>query len=198
MRSLFPFLLLPMLVACGAETSTPDAATPNPVAETPPAEVPVATSPALVPGGLEMPNPGTPFEGVLTGGQPATTDFTILARTGYKTVINLRRAEEEGQAAEPEAVAAAGLTYVHLPIAGAEDLNEDNARRLRAALDEAERPLLLHCGSSNRVGALLALGAYWIDGLPADEALALGRAGGMTRLEETVVARIDADQAAGE
>ena len=46
--------------------------------------------------------------------------------------------------------------------------------------------MLLHCGSGNRVGALLALKAFWLDGGSAEEALEVGLAGGVTRLEPTV------------
>jgi hypothetical protein len=41
----------------------------------------------------------------------------------------------------------------------------------------------VYCGSSNRVGALIALKAFYVDGIPADEALELGKQHGLTRME---------------
>ena len=36
---------------------------------------------------------------------------------------------------------------------------------------------------ANRVGALIALKAFFVDGIPADEALELGKQHGLTRME---------------
>ena len=46
--------------------------------------------------------------------------------------------------------------------------------------------VLFSCGSSNRVGALFALKARLLDGKSPDEAIAIGEACGMTRLEPVV------------
>jgi hypothetical protein len=45
---------------------------------------------------------------------------------------------------------------------------------------------LVHCGSSNRVGALLALRAAWLKGATLEAALAAGRSAGLTGLESAV------------
>jgi hypothetical protein len=50
----------------------------------------------------------------------------------------------------------------------------------------------VHCASSNRVGAMAALRAAWIDGRPTEEALQIGRAWGLKSLEPTVRARLEA------
>ena len=68
----------------------------------------------------------------------------------------------------------------------------DQAEAVVAAIREqiwdtlGDEPTVLYCGSSNRVGALLALKAYWLDGADPEDALELGRAAGMTRLEGRV------------
>ena len=54
------------------------------------------------------------------------------------------------------------------------------------AQTEEPVPVLLHCGSGNRVGALLALAAFHVDGRPADAALQYGLDSGLTRLEPVV------------
>ncbi len=131
-------------------------------------------------------NGRVPLDGVLTGGQPTDEQLVALRSAGFTTVINLRQPGERGTQGEAERVAELGMRYVAIPVAGAEGLTEDNARALAAALEEAERPVLVHCGSGNRVGALLALKAFWVDGAGADEALAAGTAAGLTRLESDV------------
>lgn len=154
--------------------------------------------PAAAPQAVEGAGPGAvdpttlvrngkmPFEGVLTGGQPSDEQLTALRDAGYETVINLRRPDERGTRGEAEKVAALGMTYVSLPVAGAAGLTEENAAALAAALDEVARPVLLHCGSGNRVGALLAVKAFWLDGASAEEALEIGRGAGLTRMEPAV------------
>ncbi|MGB5737928.1 MAG: hypothetical protein WBM54_01160, partial [Woeseia sp.] len=70
-------------------------------------------------------------------------------------------------------------------IAGPDDVTFENAAKLDALLAEFAGPVLLHCGSGNRVGALFALRAK-AAGASDDEAIAVGRAAGLTQLEETV------------
>lgn len=48
------------------------------------------------------------------------------------------------------------------------------------------KPLILHCGSGNRAGALLALKAFQIDGMSRDEALELGVKAGLASLRPVV------------
>lgn len=162
----------------------------EPAVEPAPPLAPSAEAAAVDPDSLVR-NGRMPLEGVLTGGQPTDEQLAALADAGYKTIINLRRPDERGTRGEAETVAGLGMAYVSLPVDGADGLTEENAAALAAALAEAERPLLLHCGSGNRVGALLAMKAFWLDGASAEEALELGRDGGMTRLEGAVRERLE-------
>jgi protein tyrosine phosphatase (PTP) superfamily phosphohydrolase (DUF442 family) len=76
-------------------------------------------------------------------------------------------------------------------VSGADDVTVDNARKLAEALggDDA-LPAVVHCGSGNRAGAILAMKAFHVDGLSAEEALALGRRAGLTKLEPVVKERL--------
>ena len=132
-------------------------------------------------------NGRTPFEGdaLLVGGQPTPTQLEQAHELGYKTVINLRRPEEKDNT-DPEQVRGLGMAYIEIPIDGSADMTEDKARALAEALDKAESPVMVHCASGNRVGGLFAMKAYYIDGMSPEEALAVGKAAGMTRLEPTV------------
>ncbi len=125
-----------------------------------------------------------PMTGVLAGGQPTAEMLVLAGDEGYKTVINLRDEGEPGTGEQE--VEEAGLRYVSLPIAGAEGLTAENAHAFARVLAEAELPAIVHCGSGNRVGALFALKAYFVDGVGAAEALELGRASGLTSLDSAV------------
>lgn len=137
---------------------------------------------------LDMKNPRTPAEGLVTGGQPSQTDLLKLKEQGVKAVINLRQSVEMMAVLmnEEETAKTAGLSYFHLPISSADGITEANARMLDQLLKEAGGETLLHCGSGNRAGALLALRAYFVEGKSAEEALAFGKAAGLTGLEPKV------------
>lgn len=149
-----------------------------------------ATPSIAAPGEPAAPQPATamksPRPGLLTGGQPASADWSRLAAGGVSTVINLRPRAELGERDEAAEVRAAGLRYEALPIAGAGDITLDNARALSDLLGSADGGVLVHCASGNRVGALLALAAWQADGLSPREALELGRRAGLTGLEPRV------------
>lgn len=149
----------------------------------------LAAPPPLLP---PLQNARTPAAGVLSGGQPTRDQIASAGLAGYKTVINLRQATEPGFGWEAAAVEAAGMAYVSIPVDGAAGLTRGNVVRLDAALKEAAEkgPVLLHCGSGNRIGAMLALRAVWLEGKDPAAALEYGRAAGLTSLEPVVQAML--------
>lgn len=138
---------------------------------------------------LDIPNCCTPANGLCTGGRPRPEHLQAARDQGIRTVIDLCPPAEAADYDEPALVAALGMRYVNIAVAGPADLTPANARKLAAALQEAgpDQPVLLHCQSGNRVGALLALKARCVDGLSPAEALAAGRAAGLRALEAVVV-----------
>jgi uncharacterized protein (TIGR01244 family) len=165
---------LALLAAC----SQPEAA-PAILAPVAPAATPATTS-------LRLLNEARPAPGLITSGQPTEAQFAALAAAGVATVIHLRPTTEKGTGWEEAKAKDLGLAFVRLPIDGAKDVTEANARKLAELLAGAKGPVLLSCGSSNRCGALLALKARFVDGKSKDEALAFGRSGGLKALEPTV------------
>ncbi|SDQ28110.1 TIGR01244 family protein [Pseudoxanthomonas sp. CF385] len=131
-----------------------------------------------------------PKAGLHTGGQPTAEDLQRLKHEGVRTVIDLRGPQEARGFDEAREAEALGMAYIALPISGKDDISAEKAKALHTLLQDREGGVLLHCASGNRVGALLALGAAQIDGLPADEALALGRAAGLKSLEPVVVEQL--------
>ena len=131
-----------------------------------------------------------PVDGLSTAGQPDEAAFRVFADSGYGTVIDMRGPDEDrGLDDEAALVDELGMNYVALPVVGPGAVNFDNAAKLDALLAGQGDPVLVHCGSGNRVGALLALRAA-MHGASDDEALALGRDSGMTGLEPLVRARL--------
>jgi uncharacterized protein (TIGR01244 family) len=134
---------------------------------------------------LPVPQLHMPRDGLVTGGQPEATAWQELSRRGVTTVINLRPSTELAGRDEAAEVSAAGMAYHAIPVDGAAGITLDKARALRSLLAQAQGPVLVHCASGNRVGALIALGAADA-GTTADQALALGRAAGMAGAEARV------------
>lgn len=122
---------------------------------------------------------------VWTAGQPTAEQLRQAQQAGLKSVINLCPAGECGWD-EKTVAETLSLHYTSIPIGAACDLSENAARQLHAALDAVPKPVMVHCGSSNRVGALFALSAHFVHGQPAQAALAQGRAAGLTGLEPAV------------
>jgi uncharacterized protein (TIGR01244 family) len=134
----------------------------------------------------------TPRAGLYSSGQPGAEDWSVLAASGVRTVVNLRTADELQGRDERAEVEAAGLRYVEIPVAGAAGIDADKAAMLSALLSEADGKVLVHCASGNRVGGLLAV-AMAQSGMSADQALAFGRSAGMksteARAREVIVER---------
>lgn len=136
---------------------------------------------------LDIPNACT-LGGLCTGGRPRPEDLAKAAELGVKVVVNLCPPAESPGFDEAAVVAGLGMSYVNIPVAGADDLSPGNVALLAAALDGNgdSRRALLHCASGNRAGAMLALKAKQVDGKSPAEALEIGRAAGLKGLEPVV------------
>lgn len=135
-----------------------------------------------------LPHAARPADGFVCGGQPTLEHLEQAAEAGLKLVVCLRPETEQQEFDEALACKALGLRYVCIAIAGPQDLTLSNVQRFDAALAEGTKvPTLVHCGTGNRVGALIALRAAWIQGRPAPEAIATGRRWGLTSLEPAIV-----------
>jgi len=129
--------------------------------------------------------------GVYAAGQPGDRDWAELRRDGLASVINLRPAGEQPEAGEADRVRDQGMGYACLPIAGGADLDRNAVASFDKLMRELPRPVLVHCASANRVGALFALHAAWFDGASTEAALTLGRAAGLASLEPRVRELLD-------
>jgi uncharacterized protein (TIGR01244 family) len=117
-------------------------------------------------------------KGLAVGGKPSADALRQLKAEGFKTVVDLRT-EGEGIAEEKAVVEEQGLRYVSVPLTAATLKLDDVLAVKRVIDDESAGPVLLHCASSNRVGAVIAVIAAR-SGKPLDQALDEGRAAGLT------------------
>jgi protein tyrosine phosphatase (PTP) superfamily phosphohydrolase (DUF442 family) len=136
---------------------------------------------------LGVRNARMPLPNLVTAGQPTEEQFDGLVDAGYEHFISLRLPNEDGAGWEEEHTAERPFHFERLPISGADALTRENVEALAELLDATgDEPTVLYCASSNRVGALLALKAYWVDGAEPDAAWELGKQAGLTRLEGPV------------
>ncbi len=124
--------------------------------------------------------------GVICTGQLSESQMALLKDEGAKTFISLRVATEKGAGWEEAYAADQGVDFTRMEIAGAAGVTVEAAKRLHETLTEADGPVVLYCGSSNRVGALLGIAAHTEGGMPKDKALELAESAGMTRLAPVV------------
>lgn len=131
-------------------------------------------------------NLATPAAGVFTAGKLHATDLAWVREAGVRHVIDLTEDAETPGFDEASEIRALGVRYDNLPIRGADGLTVENVRLFDGLLRTADRPVLVHCSSSNRVGAMAALRAAWIDGADAETAIAEGKRWGLKGLEQAV------------
>jgi len=127
-----------------------------------------------------------PVDGITSAGQPDETSLEVFANSGYAVVIDMRGPDEDrGMDDFSGAVEQTGMKYVAFPVVGKDAISFDTAARLDELLQGTEGPVLMHCGSGNRVGAVLALRES-LKGASDEDAIQYGKDAGMTRLEPLV------------
>lgn len=120
-------------------------------------------------------------------GQPEPGSFAAFAQVGVKHVINLRPPTETPDINEAAIVTKARMAYYNIPISGASDLTREKVALIDKLLRQiGDESVLLHCSSSNRVGAVMALRAAWFNDAATAEAIAIGKRWGLTRLQPSV------------
>ncbi len=112
-----------------------------------------------------------------TSGVLTESAITELAEKGITTIINLRTVNEGAQE-EGVQVEKAGMKYINIPVSADTITDDKILADITTALDSITSPTLLHCGSGNRVGAILTR-YYMSKGVDTAIALEKGRTSGM-------------------
>jgi uncharacterized protein (TIGR01244 family) len=117
---------------------------------------------------------------IACGGATAPEAMPEIKKLGFKSVINLRQASEQGaNIAEGEAAAkAAGLIYVHIPFDAAKADPAVADKFVAEVTKPANTPAYVHCASANRAAAMWMIKRLVVDHWDVDkagtEAAALG------------------------
>jgi len=125
--------------------------------------------------------------GLILGGQPTVEQLEALEDAGVHGFISLRPEAEDGAGWEESYTDGKNITFARLPISGAGSLTKENVETFARLLSERDgETTVLYCASGNRVGAMLALKSFWIDGIDAETSFNLGVKSGMTSLAVAV------------
>lgn len=127
---------------------------------------------------------------LLFGGQPSQDALRALAKQGYKTVVSAR-GKGELDWDEQALVDSLGMKFVQIPMAyPIETIHDEWVEQLDQVMTGAERPILMHCSSGNRIAGLWAVWLAEKKGVTPEEAMGLGTEAGMTRIEPVVAKRL--------
>ncbi|MDN3722504.1 sulfur transferase domain-containing protein [Roseibium salinum] len=98
------------------------------------------------------------------------------ADEGYRSIVNLKTPDEKQElppAEEGQIVREHGLSYVHHPVAG-ENLSNETVDWFRELVEEIPGPVLVHCASGKRSGALVMMHMAVQEGLSGQQAIEKG------------------------
>jgi uncharacterized protein (TIGR01244 family) len=134
-------------------------------------------------------NANSPSPGILFGGQPTAEQLQQLAASNYKTVIDLRRPDEDRGFDEPAVAKAAGLAYYSVPVKSDELYKPETLDRFIELFSKVEKPVLVHCGVGSRTAAVYYGYLVAKEGMSREEALAKAKEAGLRN--ESLVAPVD-------
>jgi len=103
-----------------------------------------------------IPNACEPIPGIVTGGQPTAEQLAALKRGGCEVILDVREAMEPRPYRPRDAVVAAGLEYINIPVSHGPLADEtfDRVRQTVRALAGKKR-VFFHCASGSRVAVTL-------------------------------------------
>ena len=190
-------LLLLVMAGCASsptKPAKPNPAKPNPVKPNPspsvePTVATEQTTPQKALPPIDIPA-GRFHDGYMVGGMPNKHQFDLALEAGFEEAMSLMASDEEGIADIAPYATTIGVRYIRFTIRDKRDLNEAMAWQFAATLAMLGKPAIIHSAKGERVGAMFALMAFFVEELSPEEALAIGRATGMGSLESHVRAQI--------
>ena len=134
------------------------------------------------------------------GGQPSEEDIAALKAAGFRKIINLRREGEPNQPLDPkaegEAVARAGMEYLHVPV-DPKNLNPSSAEAVAKAVAASDGPVYVHCAAGGRGISHALLAEAKAQGGSADDVLKKAEALGSPITDEGFIAFVRASAGDG-
>ena len=123
---------------------------------------------------------------IATAGPLKDGAISELKSLGFSTILDLRCSDEDSDV-EKKSVESAGLRYLNIPVSNIIPSDDQVAEFARIVEDRRNFPLLVHCGSANRVGAMWVLYLVQHRSTPIAFAVEEGRTIGMKRDREDAV-----------
>ena len=119
---------------------------------------------------------------VACAGAVAPTAVAGIKKMGFKSIINLRLATEQGADIEGETAAAkdAGITFLHIPFNGSAPDPAVADRFMAAITTPGNQPAFIHCASGNRAAAMWMIKRVLVDKWDNDRAIEEATQLGMT------------------
>jgi len=122
-------------------------------------------------------------ERIYRGGQPSGDGWASLSELGVKTVIDLRLEDEHPTKVEAQAVQAAGMRYINIPMHGVVAPSDEQVARALALLDSQD-PIFVHCRrGADRTGTIIACYRMTHDHWDRQRALKEAKSYGMSWLQ---------------
>ena len=139
---------------------------------------------------LESLNRGAIAGDLVIASQPSQEVLAHFAAQGYRTVISTRN-EDEIDWDEAALVKELGMEYFQVPMTKSlNTITDMQVKQLNQALNNSQKPILLHSDSANRAASLWAVWLVEVKGVATQEALRLGRLMGMTTMRAQVDERL--------
>lgn len=125
-------------------------------------------------------NKKTISQDIAIGAQPSSLDLKELQQQGFRSVVNLRRPDENADPnpeAEGEKARELGLAYFHLPV-NPQNLTPAEIEEFSARMDELPKPVYVHCQGGTRAGAFCLMHLGQKKGWTGEQAFAEGEKAG--------------------
>ena len=116
---------------------------------------------------------------IFFAGQVDEQGLERAKEAGVSVVLNLRDPSELNWD-EQAAVEKLGMQYKNVPVTGSSFSPEAFSAIEQLVADFKDDGILIHCGSSNRVGGWLTTHLVKSHGMPLEEAIEIGKRAGMT------------------
>jgi len=117
--------------------------------------------------------------GLATGAQPADPAFSKMAANGFRSYMSLRTSTEGiDLERERSLVEKNGMRYFNIQVVSRAPRFEQADEFIRIVKDKSNHPMLIACGSANRVGAFMmvyrVVGQGWHEKKALEEANRIG------------------------
>ncbi len=127
---------------------------------------------------------------LLIGSQPSAEALSHFADEGYRVILSTR-GEGELQWDEKAVVDSLGMQFISIPMPGpVTEITDEQIELFDDVINSADGPVVLHCGSGNRVSGLWAVWLVEKEGMKPSTAIGLAEKTGMKGIRAVVLQRL--------